>query len=239
ALRLHGDRERGRLLDADVAVHRLLAAPAQADRETRERGRLDRDREGRGVAREDRIATPGANAQVREVAPGVQQSDRGHAAEQEGEQEAEREAVVDRREQEQQEHQREGVALARRQDEDAPLAERDRRRLRHRRAEDPVGNGLPEVGEHGGGRAVTQGIGTAATSSRAGSKPLFTASALPCRRCPTTVGKVACTSSGSTWWRPSMSAQACAARRIATPARGERPCVKRGEWRVWLMSACT
>jgi hypothetical protein len=31
---------------------------------------------------------------------------------------------------------------------------------------------------------------------------------------------------------PSIIAHDCAARRIATPARGERPCVKRGEWRV-------
>src|SRR5213075_513867 len=121
--------------------------------------------------------------QVREVAPCVQHRDARHAHEQEGELVTERQVVIDRADEEQQQHEGEEISLVARQDEDAALDEGDRRSLRDRRAEDPVGDRLPQVGNHGG---RNYGIGTFAINSLAASKPPFTASALPCRRWPTT-----------------------------------------------------
>ena len=65
-------------------------------------GRLHRDAEVRRLAREDRVAAPGPQLQVREVAPRVQHRDARHAHQREGEHEPERQRVVDRRDEQHQ-----------------------------------------------------------------------------------------------------------------------------------------
>ena len=58
-------------------------------------------------------------------------------------------------------------------------------------------------------------------------------------RCEATDANTACTSSGSAWSRPAISAQARAARTSPWPARGDRPNNTSVRWRVLATSVCT
>ena len=144
---------------AHVGEHRVLVAAPDRDGEALARRGFEHHAEMRGVAGEDRVAPAGPQLQVREVAPGVQHRHAAHRGEEEGEEEAERQRVVDGGEEEHQQDQGEGVALLRGEDEDPPLDERDRRRLRRPGPEDPVRDRLPQVGEHRPGALLRDGDG--------------------------------------------------------------------------------
>ncbi|MBK6981195.1 MAG: hypothetical protein IPH30_06655 [Betaproteobacteria bacterium] len=135
-------------MGAHVGVRGVLAAAPDGDGEALARRRLDHHAEVHRVAREDRIAAPGPQFQVREVPPGVQHGHAAHGREEKRQEKSERERVVDRREEQHQQHEAEQVALLRGKDEDAPLDEGDRGRFGVARPEYPVGDRLPQVGEH-------------------------------------------------------------------------------------------
>src|SRR5204862_6352265 len=130
----------------------------------------------------------------------------------------------------------ESQAVARGQDGDAALAEEHhapfRRVLAEHPLEETVGLRILEhpVEVHGMGTAEIRPCALSRLEAR-------TPSCTGRRRWPATPGSTACTSSGRTLSRPSISAQAREACSSASAARGERPVAYSGERRACSTSA--
>src|SRR6266513_1609918 len=197
---------------------------------------LENELELRRVSGEHGRDAPGAHVEVREIAERMQDRNDAQAPEQKRQHVTEGQVVIDRTDQHQDHGDAETQAVTRGQDVHAALAEEYHARLRRVPSEHPLEEvvGL-RILQH---PVELHGMGTAEIRPSALSRlEARTPSCTGRNRWPATPGSTACTSSGTTLSRPSISAQARDACSSASAARGERPVAYSGERRECSTSA--